>query len=148
MTPEQSDLIERLRTLLLREPITREVSMFGGRSFMVNEKMIVSALKDGNLLVRVAADRHEELLHMPGVVGLVEMAGVTDMTEISGTPGAYAGVVVGAEVLGAGIAGAVVSVGVGIAVVAYSGAAGCGAFSMLAEYLADVFAHGAIHFTI
>ena len=68
MTPEQSDLIERLRTLLLREPITREVSMFGGRSFMVNEKMIVSALKDGNLLVRVAADRHEELLHMPGAV--------------------------------------------------------------------------------
>ena len=79
---------------------------------------------------------------------MVEMVGVTDMTEISGTPGAYAGVVVGAEVLGAGIAGAVVSVGVGIAVVAYSGAAGCGAFSMLAEYLADVFAHGAIHFTI
>ena len=40
--------------------------MFGGRSFMVNEKMLVSALKDGGLLVRVAADRNDELLRRPG----------------------------------------------------------------------------------
>lgn len=40
--------------------------MFGGRSVMVNEKMIVSALKSGGLLVRVAADRHAELLDSSG----------------------------------------------------------------------------------
>ncbi len=66
MTPEQADLVERLRTLLADEPTVREVSMFGGRSIMVNEKMIVSAQKDGALLVRVDADRHDELLHTPG----------------------------------------------------------------------------------
>ncbi|WP_197519776.1 TfoX/Sxy family protein [Pseudonocardia sp. HH130630-07] len=46
----------------------REVSMFGGRSVMVNEKMIVSALRDGGLLVRVDADRHDELLSRPGAM--------------------------------------------------------------------------------
>lgn len=68
MTPEQLDLVERLRSLLADESVIREVSMFGGRSFMVNEKMIVSALKDGGLLVRVDADRHEELLSRPGAM--------------------------------------------------------------------------------
>ncbi|MFV0433344.1 MAG: TfoX/Sxy family protein [Leucobacter sp.] len=66
MTPEQTDLIERLRALLADEPVQREVSMFGGRSFMINEKMIVSALKDGGLLVRVDAAMHDELLREPG----------------------------------------------------------------------------------
>lgn len=33
---------------------------------MVNNKMIVSAGRDGDLLVRVAADRHETLLSEPG----------------------------------------------------------------------------------
>lgn len=66
MTPEQVDLIERLRALLADEPVVREVSMFGGRSFMVNEKMIVSALKGGSLLVRVDADRHQQLLSRQG----------------------------------------------------------------------------------
>jgi len=40
--------------------------MFGGRSIMVNEKMLVSVRKDGALLVHVAADRHDELLARPG----------------------------------------------------------------------------------
>ena len=40
--------------------------MFGGISVMVNEKMLVSAMKDGALLVRVDADRHRELLNLPG----------------------------------------------------------------------------------
>lgn len=66
MTPEQTTLIERIRTLIAKEPVVREVSMFGGRSVMVNEKMIVSALKDGGLLVRVDNDRHNELLRRPG----------------------------------------------------------------------------------
>lgn len=66
MTPEQTALIERLRALLADETAVREVSMFGGRSVMVDERMVVSALKNGGLLVRVAADRHEELLGRPG----------------------------------------------------------------------------------
>ncbi|MFT3877488.1 MAG: TfoX/Sxy family protein [Propioniciclava sp.] len=66
MTPEQDALIDRLRHLLAGQPAMREVSMFGGRSVMVNEKMIVSALKDGGLLVRVPAERHDELLTRPG----------------------------------------------------------------------------------
>lgn len=66
MTPEQDALIVQLRTLLADEPVLREVSMFGGRSVMVNEKMIVSALKDGGLLVRVDSARHDELLARPG----------------------------------------------------------------------------------
>ncbi|WP_150459928.1 TfoX/Sxy family protein [Nesterenkonia ebinurensis] len=68
MTPGQIALIERLRSLLADEPVVREVSMFGGRSVMVNEKMIVSALKDGGLLVRVDAEQHDELLGRPGAV--------------------------------------------------------------------------------
>lgn len=71
----QTVLIERLRDLLTDVPATREVSMFGGRSFMVNEKMIVSALKNGGLLVRVAADKHEELLDRPGATQAVMGAG-------------------------------------------------------------------------
>lgn len=63
---QQTDLIERLRSLLGKEPSTREVSMFGGRSFMVNGKMVVSALKDGDLLVRVDAERHDALTRQPG----------------------------------------------------------------------------------
>jgi hypothetical protein len=66
MTTAQDALIGRLRDLLTDEPVKREVSMFGGRSFMVNEKMVVSALKDGGLLVRVAADHHEAFLSYRG----------------------------------------------------------------------------------
>jgi TfoX/Sxy family transcriptional regulator of competence genes len=68
VTPDQTVLVERVRALIADEPEVREVSMFGGRSVMVNEKMIVSALKDGGLLVRVDADQHDELLGRPGAV--------------------------------------------------------------------------------
>ena len=66
MTPEQVDLVERVRALIADEPVVREVSMFGGRSVMVNEKMIVSVKKGGGLLVRVDPARHDELLEEPG----------------------------------------------------------------------------------
>lgn len=68
MTGDQTVLIERVRALIAEEPAVREVSMFGGRSVMVNDKMIVSALKDGRLLVRVDADHQDELLSRPGAV--------------------------------------------------------------------------------
>jgi len=78
MTAAQQALIERLRDLLADEPVLREVPMFGGRSFMVNEKMVVSALRDGGLLVRVAPGRHEELLARPGAAQ-AEMGAGRDM---------------------------------------------------------------------
>lgn len=52
--------------------------MFGGRSFMVNERMIASALRDGGLLVRVAAEQHEELVSRPGAAQ-AEMGAGRDM---------------------------------------------------------------------
>jgi len=52
--------------MLAAEPAVREVSMFGGRSLMVNEKMLVSVHKDGGLLVRVDGGQHEEVLGWPG----------------------------------------------------------------------------------
>ena len=41
--------------------------MFGGRSFMVDEKLVVSALKAGDLLVRIPSARHAELTGRAGV---------------------------------------------------------------------------------
>lgn len=66
--PEQSALIERVRARLMDEPSTREVSMFGGRSFMVNDAMIASALGSGDLLVRVSPERDGDLIEMPGAI--------------------------------------------------------------------------------
>lgn len=71
MTPEQTVLIERVRALLAEEPVVREVSMFGSRAVMVDEKMIVAALKHGSLLVRVDAGRHDELLERPDAIQAV-----------------------------------------------------------------------------
>lgn len=65
MTPEQSALVQHIRTLLAEEPELREVSMFGGRSILVNGKMVVSVRKDGNLLVRVNTDQLDEYLKRP-----------------------------------------------------------------------------------
>lgn len=71
MTPEQTQLLERVLVLLAHQPSVRVVPMFGVRSVMVNEKMIASALKNGSLLVRVNAGRHDELLGRPGAVQAV-----------------------------------------------------------------------------
>jgi TfoX/Sxy family transcriptional regulator of competence genes len=65
---ERDRLVERLRALLVGEPSVREVSMFGGRSFMVDDKMVVSAFRGGELLVRVDAERHDELVARTGAV--------------------------------------------------------------------------------
>lgn len=67
MTPQQEELVERLHAALVDENVTRVVAMFGGRAFMVNEKMLVCAFKDGSLLVRVSAERDGELLAQPDV---------------------------------------------------------------------------------
>lgn len=61
----QEDLAGRVRAGLAAGPPVREVAMFGGRSFMVNGKMVAAARKTGDLLVRVSPDRHAELLGRP-----------------------------------------------------------------------------------
>ena len=40
--------------------------MFGGRSIMLDERMLVSVRRDDSLLVRVDPDRSPELLAVPG----------------------------------------------------------------------------------
>lgn len=64
--PAQQCLIDRLREFLVAQPVTREVSMFGGRCFLVTEKILVSAGRDGGILVRVDPVRHDELICRPG----------------------------------------------------------------------------------
>ena len=64
-TPEQDALLRRIHALVADDDV-REVSMFGSRAIMLNDKMIVSVCKDGSLLVRVAAANHDELLAEPG----------------------------------------------------------------------------------
>lgn len=65
MTEEQRDLVERVRVLVDGRTV-REVNMFGGVAFMVDERLVVSAGRRGDLLVRVPAERHDEYLDRPG----------------------------------------------------------------------------------
>lgn len=62
----QSQLVDRVRTIISAEPIQRETAMFGGWAFIVNEKLIVSAGKTGDMLVRVDAADQSRLLQKPG----------------------------------------------------------------------------------
>lgn len=64
------DLATRVRALLGADPAAAasvsDRRMFGGVSFFVGDVMVVAARPDGDLLVRVAADRHDELAGRPG----------------------------------------------------------------------------------
>ena len=59
------DLAERIRFALSAEDV-REVPMFGGLSFMIDEKIAVSANAHGDLMVRCDPARVVELLDRPG----------------------------------------------------------------------------------
>lgn len=59
-------LAEGIREALAQVPGVREVSMFGGLSFLVDEKMVASASTQGDLLVRVDPDQVGELLEREG----------------------------------------------------------------------------------
>ena len=57
--------MERVRRALQdREP--REVRMFGGISFMVEDRMVVAARKNGALLLRIDPSSAADLLAQPG----------------------------------------------------------------------------------
>lgn len=64
--PSQEALLGRIRSLLTPGRPVREVSMFGGRAVMLEDAMLVSAGRDGSLLVRVDPSRHAELLTRDG----------------------------------------------------------------------------------
>lgn len=63
---QQEAVVERVRDALAAESSLREVKMFGGLAFMVNDKMVVSVGGNGDLLVRADPERAEELLAVPG----------------------------------------------------------------------------------
>lgn len=60
------ELVDRIREALAGAPSVREVRMFRGLAFMVNEKMVVCARSDGDLLVRSDPERADELLRLEG----------------------------------------------------------------------------------
>jgi len=57
---------DRIRDALAAKPSAREVKMFGGLSFLVDGRLVVSANGDGALLVRADPDRADELLMRRG----------------------------------------------------------------------------------
>jgi predicted DNA-binding protein (MmcQ/YjbR family) len=66
MSEQRQALAARVRAALPHDGVVREVSMFGGLSFMLDERMVVAADRDGGLLVRVDPDRSAELLSVAG----------------------------------------------------------------------------------
>ena len=66
MTAKREALADRVRAALPHDRPVREVSMFGGLSFMVDDSMVVAAGRDGDLLVRIDPARNDELLNVPG----------------------------------------------------------------------------------
>ena len=56
------ELADRIREVLAGQAEVREVGMFGGLAFLVDEKMAVSANRGGGLMVRVDPARVEDLL--------------------------------------------------------------------------------------
>jgi len=60
-------LAQRLRALLTCHHNVREVRMFGGLSFMVDERMAVVAGRAGDLLVRTDPAEYDDLLQRGGI---------------------------------------------------------------------------------
>jgi TfoX N-terminal domain len=66
VTAEREALADRIRSALPHDRPVRELSMFGGLSFLVDDSMVVAARRGGALLVRVDPARNDELLEVPG----------------------------------------------------------------------------------
>ena len=65
--PYDTQLADRVRSALRDRDLVREVAMFGGLAFMVDDRMVVSVSGGGRgLLVRVAPERDAELVTRPG----------------------------------------------------------------------------------
>lgn len=62
-------LTEGVRAVLgEQDAVVREVRMFGGLSFLLDERMVVAVRRDGTLLVRIDPTDHESLARQPGAV--------------------------------------------------------------------------------
>lgn len=59
--PYSKELADRIREALADEPAVREVSMFGGLSFLVNDKLALTANHQGDLMLRCDPARVDEL---------------------------------------------------------------------------------------
>jgi TfoX/Sxy family transcriptional regulator of competence genes len=66
MTAQSDALVARIRAVLPSGRTVREVPMFGGTAIMLDELMLVSAGRDGSLLVRIDPTRYQELLQRTG----------------------------------------------------------------------------------
>ena len=66
MMATTDDLPDRIRDALHTGRSVREVRMFGGLCFMVTDKIVLGAMGDGALLVRVDPARSQELLTVDG----------------------------------------------------------------------------------
>jgi hypothetical protein len=55
------ELADRIRQAIAAEPAVREVGMFGGLSFLVNEKLALTANNRGDLMLRCDPARVGEL---------------------------------------------------------------------------------------
>jgi len=65
--PYDAQLADRVRRALPDRDHVREVQMFGGLAFMVDDRMVVCVSGGGgDLLVRVAPERDAELVTRPG----------------------------------------------------------------------------------
>ena len=69
---DDEDLVDRVRAALSSHGPLREVTMFGGLSFMVDDRMVVAVRADEELLVRADPARAGQLL-------LAEGAGTAEM---------------------------------------------------------------------
>ena len=65
MSRQREALADRVRAALPPDGAVREISMFGGLTFMLEDRMVVCAHRDGSLLVRIDPDRSVELLRAP-----------------------------------------------------------------------------------
>lgn len=65
--PYDAELADRVRAGLSGHGHVREIAMFGGLAFMVEDRMVLCVSAGGGaLLVRVGADRDAELVTRPG----------------------------------------------------------------------------------
>ena len=62
----QNALAQRVREAIAEHGSVREVRMFGGLSFLVDERLAVAAGRDGDLLVRTDPEEYEDLLQRGG----------------------------------------------------------------------------------
>lgn len=67
MNSSAEALVDRVRRLLASRDRVREVRMFGGLSFMVDERLAVSARSVGDLLVSVKPEEYEQMIERGAV---------------------------------------------------------------------------------